>query len=85
MKEKYEIRQIDALPEGENGWIWNTSYKLSTMVTSGDPRKALPRHLARNHGVKFMRGRTRIVYDGDVYEIQDRKTGEPLFAALPMQ
>ena len=84
-KEKYEIRQIDALPDGESGWVWNNSYNISTLTTSGDPRRAFTRHLARKHNVKYHRGAVRIEYDGDIYEIQNRKTGEPLFAAIPLE
>ncbi len=31
----------------------------------------------------FSKGATRTEYDGDIYEIVDRKTGEPLFCAIP--
>ena len=79
----YEIREIDALHDGEC-WTWNTSYNLGIMMTSArDERRAFTRYLQQRHGITFKRNRTRITWDGDVYEITDRKTGEPLFAAIP--
>ena len=37
----------------------------------------------KSQGVTFAPHATRTEYDGDVYEIVDRKTGEPLFCAIP--
>lgn len=86
----YEVRKIDALaeygdhedPEEEPTWIWNTSYNLGEFTTAGDVPRAFRRALDKL-GVSFYRGKTRTEYDGDVYEIVDRATGEPLFAAIP--
>lgn len=88
----YEIREIDALaeyddpddPEEEPAWIWNTSYSLGEFTTAGDVPRAFRRALAKM-GVQFYRGRTVTEYDGDVYEICDRATHEPLFAAIPKE
>ena len=82
-KFSYDVRQIDAWADAESGWSWNASYHLGTMETAADPRQALPNYLRRKHGIIFKRNRTRIACDGDIYEIQDRKTKEPLFAAIP--
>lgn len=82
MKYSYDIRQIDAWADAECGWTWNESWSYGEMETSGDPRRALTRYL-KKRGITFKRNRTRINYDGSVYEIQDRKTKEPLFAAIP--
>lgn len=89
----YEIREVDALaeyddpddPEEEPAWIWNTSYRLGEFTTAGDPARALRHYLKQHHGITFYRGRTVTEYDGDVYEIVDRKTGDPLFAAIPQE
>lgn len=86
----YEIREVDALPEYDDpddpeeapAWIWNTSYHLGSFTTTGDPARAFRRALNRL-GVTFYKGKTVTEYDGDVYEIVDRKTREPLFAAIP--
>lgn len=91
--ERYEVREIDALaeyddpddPEETPAWIWNTSYRLGEFTTAGDPARALRRYLKQHHGITFYRGRTVTEYDGDVYEICDRATREPLFAAIPKE
>ena len=83
-KYKYEIRQIDAWNSPE-GWTWNTSYLMGTMATSAENvGKAISRYLKQHHGITFKANRTRTQDDGNVIEIIDRKTGEPLFAAIPM-
>lgn len=88
----YEIREVDALaeyddpddPEEVPAWIWNTSYRLGEFTTAGDVPRAFRRALAKM-GVTFYRGRTVTEYTGDVYEIVDRKTREPLFVAIPKE
>lgn len=78
----YEIRQIDAYIYDDE-WTYNATYRLWDFTTaSADVPRAFRRALA-NLGITFFKGRTRTEYDGDVYEIVDRKTGEPLFAAIP--
>lgn len=87
----YEVREIDALAEYDDpddpdevpAWIWNDSYHLGTFTTTSDPARALRRYLKTRHGITFYRGCTVTEYDGDVYEICDRATHEPLFAAIP--
>lgn len=81
--DRYEIRQIDALAYDDD-WIWNDSYSLGTFTTSGDVPRAFRRALARL-GITFYRGRTVTEYDGSIYEIVDRATREPLFAAIPCE
>lgn len=80
-KVTYEIRQIDAWMY-DDSWTYNETWHLGTFKTAGDPARAFRRALARM-GVTFHRGRTVTEYDGDVYEIVDRATGEPLFCAIP--
>lgn len=82
--ERYEVREIDAYLY-DDSWTYNTSYPLGTFTTAGDPARALRRYLKQHHGVTFYKGRTVTEYDGDVYEIVDRKTREPLFAAIPQE
>jgi hypothetical protein len=79
--EAYEIREIDAWMY-DDSWTYNTSYRLGSFTTTGDPARAFRRALKRL-GVTFYKGKTVTEYDGDVYEIVDRKTREPLFAAIP--
>lgn len=79
----YEIRQIDAWHDGE-GWTYNESWHLTSFTTTGDPARAFRRALACL-GITFYRGRTATEYDGDVFEIVDRATREPLFCAIPQE
>lgn len=80
---KYEVREIDAWMDAD-GWAWNTSYFLGTFETRAkDEKRAFCNYLKKTRGIVFKKNRTRIFWDGDVYEICDRKTGEPLFAAIP--
>ena len=87
MKEKkkysYDVREIDAWSDPGGGWTWNTSYHIGTMETAAeDVRLALTAYLKRR-GIVFKLNRTIIYDDGSVIEIQDRKTKEPLYAAVP--
>lgn len=78
--ETYEIRQINAIYY-DTGWTWNNSIAIGSLSTQGNAHRALTRALAKM-GIRFRCGTTRIVDDWPIIEIQDRKTGEPLFAAI---
>lgn len=87
MKEKkkysYDVREIDAWSDPESGWTWNASFHIGTMETAAeDVRRALTAYLKRR-GIVFKLNRTIIYDDGSVIEIQDRKTKEPIYAAVP--
>lgn len=83
--ETYEIRQVDALLYEENDWIYNTTYHIGKFKTAAkDVKRSFLRALHKL-GIKCNRGKCRVIYDGDVYEVQDRKTLEPLFVAIPME
>lgn len=80
----YEIRQIDAVMYDDE-WIYNTTYRLGSFTTAAqDETRAFYRALARL-GIRFNRGKVRAVDDGWTIEIIDRKTGAPLFAAIPQE
>lgn len=84
--EVYEIRQIEALNYPDEGWVWNDSHVLGTLVTNAEHiRKSFTSWL-RTRGIRFKKSQTRIVDDaGEIYEILDRKTDEPLFAMIHMK
>lgn len=82
MKTTFEIRQLDAWNSPE-GWMVNTSYHLGEMKTAAENVNRAFYAWMKRHGIIFYRGRTRAEYDGDAYTITDRKTGEPLFIAIP--
>lgn len=81
---KFEIRQLDAWGNKEEGYDINTSYNMGELTTSASNEKtAFTRFLRIKHGIVFKKNRTRIEFDGDCYTIIDRKTLEPLFIAIP--
>lgn len=89
----YEVREIDAWAEYDNpddpdeapSWTWNNSFVVGTFSTAAqDTARALYRYM-KKQGVTFSRGTTRTEYDGDLFEIVDRKTREPLFVAIPLE
>lgn len=81
----WEIRQVDALPDDEDGWTYNITYRLGSFTTTAEnPAKAFHAALARL-GIRFHRGTTATEYDGDVCEIVDRRDGMPLFCAIPQE
>lgn len=79
----YEIRQIDALNDGES-WYWNTSYNLGTFSTKANNHKRAFLRALHNLGIVCKRGACYVDYDGSIYELRERKTDMPLFAAIPM-
>jgi hypothetical protein len=84
---EYELRQINAWQEEEYCWTWNESWhiaKVSIPANVRDINKALLYRL-RKAGIVSKPGRTKLVnIDGSLYELQDRKTDEPLFAFVPV-
>ena len=82
-KISFEIRQLDAWGNAEEGYEINTSYLLGTMATKAqNERKAFTDWLRKHCGIIFKKNRTLIEFDGDCYTIIDRKTKEPLFIAI---
>lgn len=80
----FEIRQLDAWGNAEEGYDINESWHMGEMTTKAqDERKAFTAWMKRHLGISFKNNRTLIEYDGDCYTIIDRKTKEPLFIAIP--
>lgn len=82
-KYKYEIRQVDAIEEENKIWTYNTSYYICTVTSAAENINRLFTHALKKHGITFYKNRTRIIYDGSIWEIVDRKTFEPLFCLIP--
>jgi len=81
-KYHFEVRQVEGWADEENGWVWNTSFYVGEFGTdSENAKRAFTRYL-RKLGIVFKPNRTLITDYTDVIEIIDRKTKEPLFAAL---
>ena len=82
MKSKWEIRQIDSIAY-DDGWTYNESWHLGEMKTSSKHlHKAFTNWLRNTRGIRFRTGTIRIEDQGDLLEIQERKSGRPLFVAI---
>lgn len=80
---KYEIRQVSAWNDSD-GWDYNETWHITDFQTKAKNEKRAFVKALNKYGITFKKNRTRIDFDGDIYEITDRKTKEPLFAAIPM-
>lgn len=80
---KFLVRQVEAWASPD-GWDYNNVWNIGELRTNAkDERKAITSFLRKN-GIVFKKNRTLIWFDGDNYEIVDRKTKEPLFDAISM-
>ena len=78
----YDIRQLDTyLYDGE--WTVNTSYLLGKYRTKVDNERAFLNALHRL-GISCRRGCCRVLWDGDIWVLEERKTMKPLFFAVPL-
>lgn len=91
----YQVVQVDAWADGENGWTWNDQYKLfqfrsnsgnlkRTFVTR--LRKFLADGVQTVSGIKehfdLGRGWYYVTDDWDVMELRNRWTDKPLYACI---
>ena len=85
-KYRFEVRQVEGWADEENGWVWNTSFHVGEFGTDAETnhgiKTAFRRYLRKKYGIIFRPYMTIAEDYGDIIEIQDRKTKEPLFAAL---
>ena len=79
----FEIRQIDAWKNEEGGYIWNESIKIGEFTTAAANEKRAFLRALRKMGIVCKRGKCKVDFDGDIYELTERKTGKPLLAAIP--
>ena len=79
----YGMFQSDAWYDGE-AWTYNESFRIGEFSTRAENVKRAFCRALHGLGVVFYRGRVVVVDDGDCLEIQNRKSGEPLFVAIPM-
>lgn len=80
----WELREIDAWAEPEGGWMWNNSFVLKRFRSDADDLKGLfLRVLADVRGCPLPRGVFRVDdSDWNILEIQQRKTGMPVWAMM---
>jgi hypothetical protein len=84
MKFEYEIRQIEAWADIDSLWTWNDSYHIGNFSTRAENHKRAFLNALHNLGIVCKRGKCKVEFDGSIYELVDRKTLEPLFAAVPL-
>ena len=79
----YEVRQVDAWRDGD-GWVYNETWPVSKIRirAKSNERRALQYQL-RKLGIVSIPGRTVFEWDGSVWELVARKTGQPLFCIIP--
>ena len=81
---KFEVRQIEGWNTPE-GWTWNNSWFIGEFTTKATTTKGTKKsfmNYLKNHGITFKKNRILINDELDYLEIVDRKTKEPLFAAI---
>lgn len=83
-KARYEIRQIDAWGNEEEGYTWNESIKIGEFTTAAADHKNAFLRALRKMGIVCQRGKCKVDFDGDIYELTERKSGMPIMAAIPM-
>lgn len=82
-KTKFEVREIEAWMDLD-GWTYNDSRKIAVFNTAAAGEKRAFLNTLHKLGIVCKRGMCVVINDGYCYELQNRKTGEPLFAAIPM-
>ena len=82
MKQKYEIRQIDAWNDGF--WYWNESWHIGDFKTASKNVNQPFMKALKKLGISFKKGTVYVAYYGDICEVRTSKTDEPLFAAIPI-
>jgi hypothetical protein len=79
-KTRWIIQQIDAWRDGDN-WIWNNAFNIGVFYSDAKDMKTAFREKLRNMGVSFALP-TEVLYDGSIYELIIKQTGEPMFALV---
>ena len=80
----WELREVDAWADEVGGWTWNDSFVLKRFRSDADDLKGLfLRVLADVRGQPLTRGVFRVDdSDWNILEIQQRKTGMPVYAMM---
>lgn len=81
---KYEIRKIDAWRNEEGVWTWNDSRKIGEFKTNAMDQKRAFLYALHKMGIVLKRGKFTIDESNDIYEVQERRTQEPILAAIPI-
>lgn len=79
----YEIRQIEAYGNSEEGFEYNETWHICDVQSATQDEKRLFRRALKKAGITFIPEKTRCEYDGSIWEIVERSTGCPLFCMIP--
>lgn len=79
----YEIRQIDAWRDIENSWTYNETWHVTNFVTRAEDHSRAFLNALHKSGIVCKRGACVVYDDGEILELQSRKTHEPYFVAIP--
>ncbi len=84
-KNSFEIRQVEAWKDEESAWYWNTSYHVGefSVLDGANEKRAFLRALHK-FGITLIPNKSKVVCIDDIYEVQNRATGEPILAAIPL-
>ena len=82
---KFEIRFCDSWLYGDN-WTINESCYMGKLKTNAkNEERAIKRWIRKYYGfIRRNNGKLRFTSDGDIYTLEDWKTGEPLYIAIPV-
>lgn len=81
-KQNYEIREYEAWDDGEF-WTVNQSWEVCRFSSAARDEERLFRRELKKHGIQFKCGTTEVCFDGNIFEIVNRKTQEPYYALIP--
>lgn len=74
----YELRVIDAW-RYDDRWIWNISFRVRDVsILEGSEEAELLSYIAPEE-----RAEVYVACDGDVFELRERETDEPIMALVP--
>ena len=74
----YELRMIDAW-RYDDRWVWNDSFRVRDVsILEGSEEAELLSYIAPEE-----RAEVYVACDGDVYELRERETDEPIMALVP--
>ena len=74
----YELRVIDAW-KYDDVWVWNESFRVRDVsILEGSEEAELLSYIAPEE-----RAEVYVACDGDVYELRERETDEPIMALVP--
>lgn len=80
----YVIKQIDSLNVNDD-WKWITTYHRGEFFARGKDHKRAFLYSLHKLGIICKRGKMAVIQRGKSYVVQDRRTGKPLFAAIPIE